>query len=184
MKRPASFALALACLAVTAAAQTPRADPPDPVPVPRAKIALTCSDAYFKTQRTNFLLEDESYPACTLRLPLALKQRWPGARTFYVLPRVSASLYAKDTRGQGRWLPLTPLVNLGRDPLHRTLDSADYDAIELVGRFGRLDETAGERTADTVSAGGKLTVCVAPIRKGETPCVTFDVAARFKVYGR
>lgn len=155
-----------------------------PVVVPRQKIGLTCTDTYFKSPRQNYLLIDESYSLCTLRLPLALRQRWPGARTFYLIPRVSATLYAKDSRGNGKWLPLSPLVNPGTDALHRAVDSATYEAVELTGHFKKLSDVAGQNRADTVSAGGKLTVCVAPVRSGETPCVTFDITARYKVYTR
>ncbi|WP_221089365.1 hypothetical protein [Deinococcus aquaedulcis] len=155
-----------------------------PVPVPREKVTLRCTDSYFKASRDNFLLADETYPTCTLRLPLALTQRWPGARTFFLIPRVSATLYAKDARGQGQWLPLAPLVNPGPDPLHRAVSAAGYEAVELSARLGKLTDAAGERTPDTVSAGGKLTVCAAPVPRNVAPCTTFDIAARFKVYRR
>ncbi len=168
-----AFALAASSLPATSS-----------IPVPRAKISLTCADSYFKTERTDFILQDELYPRCILRLPLALRERWPGKRTFYVIPRVSANLYARDSRGDGRWVPLSPLVTPGPDRLHTTLESAEYQAVELVGRFGRLNEVASPRTPDTVGAGGKITVCVAPVRVGEAPCVTFDVTARFRVYHR
>lgn len=154
------------------------------VAVPREKISLVCADSYFKAQRTDFILQDELYPHCTLIVPLALSERWPGKRTFYVIPRVSANLYAKDDRGTGRWLPLSPLVTPGGDPLHATLESATYRAVELTGKFGRLNEVAGKYTPDTVGAGGKITVCVSPVLKAEDPCVTFDVTARFRVYRR
>ncbi|THF70696.1 hypothetical protein E7T06_06035 [Deinococcus sp. Arct2-2] len=184
--------LALATLGfVSATTLTPPAAAPStpsasarPIVVPRQKIGLTCNDTYFKSPRQNYLLLDESYPLCTLRLPLALRQRWPGARTFYFIPRVSATLYAKDSRGNGKWLPLSPLVNPGADALHRAVDSATYEAVELTGQFKKLSDVAGQNKADTVSAGGKLTVCVAPVRVGETPCVTFDITARYKVYTR
>ena len=154
------------------------------ITVPREKVSLVCTDTYFKAARTDFLLPDEAYPACTLGLPLALRERWPGERSFYLIPRLAATLYARDSRGEGRWLPLAPLVNPGADPLHRVIPSRGYKGIELVAHFGKLAELAGERTPDTVGAGGKLTVCVSPVRSGETPCVTYDVTARFKVYRR
>ena len=160
-----------------ASAQTPAS-----ITVPREKISLLCTDSYFKEQRVNFLLQDENYSSCTLRLPLALKERWGGRRTFYVIPRLSASLFVKDAAGKSAWLPLSPLVVAGADPLHGTFDSKTYKAVELVGRFGKLSDVAGKSSADTVGAGGKLTVCVAPVYKGEAPCVTFDVTSRFKVY--
>ncbi|NJK45762.1 MAG: hypothetical protein HC933_17185 [Pleurocapsa sp. SU_196_0] len=105
---------------------------------------------------------------------------WKGT----VVPRLSATLYTKDDKGKGAWVPLTPLVNPGGDAFHRTLDSKTYKAVEVVGRFGKLSERAGSAKADTVSAGGKLTVCVAPVYSGEEPCVTFDVTSRFRVYQR
>ena len=154
------------------------------VEVPREKITLSCADTYFKSVRQNFLLADETYPQCTLRLPLALRQRWPGKRTFFLIPRVSATLHATDSRGQGRWLPLAPLVNPGVDPLHRAVTSADYGAVELSGSFGRLDHVAVGFTPDMISTGGRLTVCASPLRAGEAACTTFDLAARFKVYRR
>lgn len=160
------------------------APPTQTIAIPREKITLTCADTYFKSQRENFLLQDENYPNCTLRLPLALRERWPGARTFYVIPRVSASLYAKDSKGKGGWLPLSPLVNPGSDPMHLAISSGTYEAIELTGHFGKLTEVAGDQRPDTVSTGGKLTICAAPVYKNEEPCKTYDVAARFKVYTR
>lgn len=157
---------------------------PRSLPVPREKVSLTCADTYFRSPRQNFLLVDETYPHCTLRLPLALHERWPGARTFYFIPRVSATLYARDGKGKGRWLPLTPLVNPGEDPLHRAVASRAYEAVELTGPLGKLSEVAGQDRPDTVSVGGKLTVCVAPVLAGETPCVTYDLTARYRVYTR
>ncbi|BDP40597.1 hypothetical protein DAETH_05660 [Deinococcus aetherius] len=154
------------------------------VRVPRERVSLTCADTYFKTPRVNFLLLDETYPSCTVRLPLALKERWPGARTFYFIPRVSASLYARDNRGKGRWLPLSPLVNPGDDPMHRAVSSGSYEAVELTGRLGKLSDVAAQDRPDTVGVGGKLTVCVAPVRAGEAPCVTYDITARYRVYSR
>lgn len=50
--------------------------------VPREKISLVCTDRYFKVSRVDFVLQDEDYPACKLMLPLALRERWPGRRTF------------------------------------------------------------------------------------------------------
>lgn len=152
--------------------------------VPREKVSLICTDTYFKVDRVNFALPDEDYGQCTLRLPLALRERWPGRRTFFVVPRVSATLFVKDARGKGQWLPLAPLINPGGDPLHLAVDSRGYNHLELVGRFGKLGDVAGERVADTVGAGGKLTVCASPLRAGEAPCATFDLTARFKVYKR
>jgi hypothetical protein len=181
-------ALALGTLASAQTAPASKATasttPASTVTVPREKISLECSDSFYKTTRSNFILQDEVYPKCTLILPLALSQRWPGQRTFYIIPRVSANLFAKDDRGNGRWLPLSPLVTPGEDALHTTLSSDSYRAVELVGKFAKLSEVAGTRTPDTVGAGGKITVCVAPIRSGEAPCMTFDVTARFRVYRR
>lgn len=170
--------LALGTLAL-ADAQAPRT-----VTVPRQRVSLTCADTYFKAPRRDFLLVDETYPNCVLRLPLALRERWPGERTFYLIPRVSATLYARDSRDKGHWLPLTPLVNPGDDPLHRAVSSRTYRAVELAGAFGKLGDAAAGNRPDTVGVGGKLTVCVAPVRPGEDACVTFDITARYRVYGR
>ncbi|GAA5503662.1 hypothetical protein Dxin01_03421 [Deinococcus xinjiangensis] len=174
----------LGLLSLPALALSPQAAAPQTVPIPREKISLTCTDTYFKSPRQNFLLEDENYPTCTLRLPLALKERWAGARTFYIIPRVSASLHTVGERGAGKWLPLSPLVNAGVDPMHLAISSRQYSAIELTGSFGKLSDKAGGNKPDTVSTGGKVTVCAAPVYKDEDPCKTFDVAARFKVYKR
>ncbi len=182
----------LALLSASALAQRPAVSPgtvtptaaPQAIAVPREKVTLSCADSYFRSARENFLLLDENYPTCTLKLPLALHQRWPGERTFYVIPRVSASLLSRDDRGKARWTPLAPLVNPGEDPLHRMVRSGGYQAIELTGNFGKLSSKVAGSKPDTVSAGGKLTVCAAPVYRGEEPCKTFDVAARFKVYTR
>jgi hypothetical protein len=154
------------------------------ITVPREKIGLVCTDSYFKTERKNFVLQDETYPTCKLLLPLALRERWGGQRKFYVVPRVSANLYARDEKGKGQWLPLTPLVNLGEDLVHRVIPSNGYKYLELIGEFGKLSDRAGTLKPDTIGAGGKVTVCAAPIYRGEQPCVTFEVTARFRVYSR
>ena len=174
------YPLALAALILAPAL----AQAPATILIPREKVSLSCQDTYFKSVRENFLLLDETYPTCTLKMPLALHERWPGVRTFYVIPRVSASLHSKTSKGEGKWQPLSPLVNPGPDPMHRALSSRGYQAIELTGKLGKLSDTAGQNTPDTVSTGGKITVCVAPIYQGEDACKTFDVAARFKVYTR
>lgn len=185
----------LALLSVPAFAQAPAAQTSaaqvtgaQSVPIPRERVTLRCQDSYFRSVRENFLLADETYPRCTLRLRLALRERWPGARTFYVLPRVTASLYVKgggrSNQNEGRWVPLAPIVNPGRDPLHRAVPAADYGAVELQTSFGQLATQAGGGHPDTVSAGGKLTVCAAPVSAGEDACKTFDVAARYRVYTR
>jgi hypothetical protein len=183
----AALAVSLGIVARVALAQTSSAPtinaPVVNVSVPREKINLLCKDDYFKVERLNFLLLDETYSSCTLRVPLALKERWPGRRTFYVIPRVSASLFAGEGQ-KGRWLPLTPLANPGDDPFHRALDSRDYKAVELEGKIGKLTDRAGELAPNTVSAGGKITVCAAPIYRNEAPCTTFDIAARFRIYKR
>ncbi|TSA85852.1 hypothetical protein FNU79_08685 [Deinococcus detaillensis] len=156
--------------------------------VPREKISLVCTDSYFKAIRVDFVLPDEQYSQCKLLLPLALRERWPGRRTFFVIPRVSASLFVKEAGvkdgGKTQWLPLAPLVNPGADPLHLAVDSKGYGHLELVAKFVKLSDLAGEKVPDTLGAGGKLTVCAAPIYAGEAPCVTFDLTARFKVYKR
>lgn len=194
MKRIVLAALALT-FGIVARAATAQTSSPRPsstptsslpvvsVPVPRDRINLACNDDYFKVERLNFLLLDENYTRCTLRVPLALKERWPGRRTFYIIPRVSASLFAGEGQ-KARWLPLTPLANPGSDPFHRAIDSRDYKAVELQGQMGKLTERAGALVPNTVSAGGKITVCAAPVYSAESPCVTFDIAARFKVYKR
>ncbi|GAA4007259.1 hypothetical protein GCM10022631_18810 [Deinococcus rubellus] len=151
--------------------------------VPREKISLICTDSHFKVDRVDFALPDEDYGQCQLR-PLALRERWPGRRTFFIIPRVSATLLVRGDKGKSQWLPLAPLVNPGGDPLHLALDSASYDHLELVGRFGKLSDLAGKRTPDTLGAGGKLTVCASPLQAGEAPCATFDLTARFKIYRR
>jgi hypothetical protein len=154
------------------------------VVVPREKINLLCVDGYFKTERRNFALLDETYPECQLLLPLALLERWQGRRAFYIIPRVVANLYARNDKGEGKWLPLSPLVNPGLDAFHRTIPSKGYKNIVLVGNFGKLSEKAGKLKPDTIGAGGKLTVCVSPVLRGEQPCVTFDITARFRIYSR
>ncbi|WP_019586436.1 hypothetical protein [Deinococcus apachensis] len=168
--------LALGTLAL-ADAQAPRT-----VTVPRQRVNLTCADTYWGAPRKDFLLADETYPNCVLRLPLALRERWPGPRTFYFIPRVSATLYTKDGKGNGHWLPLAPLVNPGDDPLHRAVSAQTYKTVELGGQFRKLSDVAGGDKSDTVGVGGKLTVCVAPVWPGEDPCVTFDITARYRVY--
>jgi hypothetical protein len=152
------------------------------ITVPRDKISLSCTDDYFKTARVNFVLQDETYTQCNLRLPLALRERWPGRRSFYVIPRVALSLRANDKNGTGSWIPLEPLINPGTDPFHRVIDSREYKAVELSAKMGRLADKAGTLKPEAVSAGGKISVCAAPVYRNETPCVTFDVTARFKVY--
>ena len=154
------------------------------ITVPREKISLVCTDSYFKTERVNFVLQDETYPTCKLLMPLALRERWGGKRNFYVVPRVSANLFAKDDKGKGQWLPLSPLVNAGDDAFHKAIPSKGYKSVELIGQFGKLSERAGKLKPDTVGAGGKVTVCVSPVYSGEQPCVTFDITARFRIYSR
>ncbi len=160
--------------------------------VPREKIDLICTEDYYKTERKNFILQDETYNTCTLRVPLELNKLWPGRRNYYVVPRVAASLHTVGKDQQGRWLPLSSLANPGLDPLHRLLDSKTFKAVELVGSFGRMSdkvvsittEKTGQLQPDAISAGGKLTVCVAPVYRSENPCITWDVSARFKIYKR
>lgn len=106
------YPLALAALILAPAL----AQAPATILIPREKVSLSCQDTYFKSVRENFLLLDETYPTCTLKMPLALHERWPGVRTFYVIPRVSASLHSKNSKGEGKWQPLSPLVNPGPDP--------------------------------------------------------------------
>jgi hypothetical protein len=152
------------------------------ITVPRDKISLSCTDDFFKTSRINFVLQDETYTQCKLSLPLALRERWPGRRSFYIIPRVALSLRANDKNGTGSWIPLEPLINLGSDPFHRVIDSKKYKTVELSATMGKLSDKAGTLKPEAVSAGGKISVCAAPVYRNETPCVTFDVTARFKVY--
>lgn len=156
------------------------------LPVPREKIHLSCVDDYFKTSRTDFLLDDEHYSSCTLSLPLALTQRWKGSRRFYILPRLAADVTGQDRQKNEKRvrMSLANLINPGKDPLHRVIPSEGYKAIELVSQIRRpLREWVGEDfQALSYNISGKVTVCVGPVYTGEDPCVTFDVIARFKVY--
>jgi hypothetical protein len=158
------------------------------VAVPRQKVQLTCSDDYFKTERQNFLLLDETYNKCTLALPLALKQRWSGPRTFYFLPRLSVALAADDGATQNpktRWITLSSFGNPAPDVLHRAVRSRDYQTADFyTGLEKPLKEWAGNLTPKVLGVNGRVTVCAAPVYKGEDPCVTYDVNARFSVYKR
>jgi hypothetical protein len=158
------------------------------VAVPRQKVQLTCSDDYFKTERQNFLLLDETYTKCNLALPLALKQRWSGPRTFYFLPRLSVALFADDGAAQnpkGKWITLSSFGNPAPDVLHRAVRSHDYKTADFYGGLERpLKDWAGTLTPKVVGINGRVTVCVASVYKGEEPCVTYDIYARFNVYKR
>ncbi|WP_155299065.1 hypothetical protein [Deinococcus kurensis] len=180
--RPVRLPLALVLVLLTA--PQAQAAAPHSVSVPRERISLSCVEGYAQAPRLNFLLADETYPRCVLRLPLALRERWPAAQTFFVVPRVAATLYAHDTRGKGHWLPLAPLVNPGDDPLHRAVPAGTYRTLELGAALGQPARAAGDLTPDTVSVGGKVTVCAAPAPADGPPCVTFDIAARYRVYTR
>lgn len=180
--RPVRLPLALVLVLLTA--PQAQAAAPHSVSVPRERISLSCVEGYAQAPRLNFLLADETYPRCVLRLPLALRERWPAAQTFFVVPRVAATLYAHDTRGKGHWLPLAPLVNIGDDPLHRAVPAGTYRTLELGAALGQPARAAGDLTPDTVSVGGKVTVCAAPPPADGPPCVTFDIAARYRVYTR
>lgn len=106
------YPLALAALILAPAL----AQAPATILIPREKVSLSCQDTYFKSVRENFLLLDETYPTCTLKMPLALHERWPGVRTFYVIPRVSASLHSKNSKGEGKWQPPDGLIKEMRMP--------------------------------------------------------------------
>ncbi len=158
------------------------------VAVPRQKVQLSCADDYFKTERQNFLLLDETYSKCSLKLPLALKQRWSGVRTFYFLPRISVALLADDNAAQNpksKWITLSSFGNPAPDVLHRAVRSRDYKTADFYGGLERpLKDWAGNLTPKVLGINGRVTVCVAPVYKGEEPCVTYDVYARFSVYKR
>ena len=132
----------------------------------------------------DFALPDEIYSQCTLRLPLALRERWPGRRTFFVVPRVSATLFVKDAKGKGQWLPLAPLVNPGGDPLHLALDSAELRPSGAGGPL-RQAQRPGRGAPARHPGRGRQVDCLCCARcSGEAPCATFDLTARFKVYKR
>ena len=154
--------------------------------VPREKIHLSCTDDYFKTARTDFLLDDEHYSKCVLTLPLALKDRWKGSRRFYIIPRLSADVSGIQPNNASKRtrVALSSFMNPGNDPLHRVVNSENYQAVELFSAIPTALKTSlGERyQAASYNINGKITVCVGPVYQGEDPCVTFNVIARFKVY--
>lgn len=157
-----------------------------PINVPREKIHLSCTDDYFKTARTDFLLDDEHYSKCVLTLPLALKERWKGSRRFYIIPRLSADVSGiqPDNASKRTRVPLSGFMNPGNDALHRVVFSENYQAVELFSSIPTALKTSlGEPyQAASYNINGKITVCVGPVYQGEEPCVTFNVIARFKVY--
>ena len=66
--------------------------------------------------------------------------------------------------------------------LLRAISFTKSISVELSATVGKLSDKAGTLKPEAVSAGGKISVCAAPVYRNETPCVTFDVTARFKVY--
>ncbi len=163
------------CLAVTA------------IDIPREKITLRCSDEYFKSVRENFLLEDEKYSSCVLRLPLALKQTWRNAQRFYILPRVGVELISQNDKEQPpktRSQPLGEAGNPGSDSFHRLIPAKGYKAIDLVTKFsGALGkQVPADFMAKALGITGKLSICADPVAKGEDPCLTYNVMARFEIY--
>ena len=163
------------CLAVTA------------IDIPREKITLRCSDVYFKSVRENFLLEDENYSSCVLRLPLALKQTWRNAQRFYILPRVGVELISQNDKEQPpktRSQPLGEAGNPGSDSFHRLIPAKGYTSIDLVTKFsGALGkQVPADFMAKALGITGKLSVCADPVYPGEDPCLTYNVVARFEIY--
>ena len=157
------------------------------VVVPQNKIELGCKDNKFLLERQNFLLLDETYQQCTLRLPLALKERWAGRRTFYFLPRISIALFSQDKDlKNGRWTPIGSLGNPEDDILHRIVSSKNYKRAELVGSLEKpLQDWAGvDRIPKVLGVEGRMSVCVSPVYKGEASCVTFNINARYNIYKR
>lgn len=157
------------------------------VVVPQNKIELGCKDNKFALERLNFLLLDEIYQKCTLRLPLALKERWGGRRTFYFLPRISVALFSQDKDlKNGRWTPLGSFGNLENDVLHRIVSSKEYKRAELVGNLQKpLQDWAGaDRIPKVLGIEGRMSVCVSPVYKGEEPCITFNINSRYNIYKR
>ena len=157
------------------------------VVVPQSKIELGCKDNKFALERQNFLLLDETYRNCTLRLPLALKERWSGRRTFYFLPRISVALFSQDKDlKNGRWTPLGSFGNPEDDVLHRIVSSKNYKRAELVGDLQKpLQDWAGaDRIPKVLGIEGRMSVCVSPVFKGEVPCVTFNINSRYNIYKR
>ncbi len=156
------------------------------VNVPQNKIELACKDSKFNLERQNFLLLDETYQTCTLRLPLTLKERWGGRRNFYFLPRISVALFSQDKDSKnGRWTPLGSFGNPD-DLLHRVISSKNYKRAELFGNLEKpLQDWAGaDRIPKVLGIEGRMSVCVSPVYAGEAPCVTFNINARYNIYKR
>jgi hypothetical protein len=157
------------------------------VNVPQNKIELGCKDSKFNLERLNFLLLDETYQNCRLRLPLALKERWGGRRNFYLLPRISVALFSQDKDSKnGRWTPLGSFGNPDDDLLHRVISSKNYKRAELFGNLEKpLQDWAGaDRIPKVLGIEGRMSVCVSPVYAGEAPCVTFNINARYNIYKR
>jgi hypothetical protein len=173
------FVLALGSMFSSANAET--------VNVPQNKIELGCKDNKFNLERLNFLLLDETYQNCRLRLPLALKERWRGRRNFYFLPRISVALFSQDKDSKnGRWTPLGSFGNPEDDLLHRIISSKNYKRAEMIGSLEKpLQDWAGaDRIPKVLGVEGRVSVCVSPVYAGEAPCVTFNINARYNIYKR
>lgn len=156
------------------------------IDIPRDKIQMFCSDDYFKSSRANFVLEDERYGTCKLKLSLALRQKWPDARRFYILPRVTVELVSQSKAAPVK-VNRTPLTSFGNpqpDTLHRLIPVKDFQTVDLfMNLSGNLQGQVAENfVAQALGVSGKLTVCADPIGKGEDPCLTYNVIARFKIY--
>jgi hypothetical protein len=157
------------------------------IDIPREKITLRCADEYFKSIRENFLLEDEKYSSCVLRLPLSLKQTWKNAQRFYILPRVGVELVSLNDKEQPpktRSQPLGQFGNPGSDSFHRLIPAKGYKSIDLVTKFtGSLDQqVSADFRAKALGITGKLSICADPVALGEDPCLTYNVIARFEIY--
>jgi hypothetical protein len=159
--------------------------------VPQNQLQLSCTEPYYKKTRENFMLLDEKYSVCKLSMPLALRERWKGRRTFYFIPRVSMNLYSeasqadKEGKRKSRWLALPALVNLEDDASHRIVASTGYKTLELQNKpSDSLKNLAGGLVPRLVSIEGRVTVCVAPVYRGDLPCVTFEVRGQYNVYNR
>jgi hypothetical protein len=159
--------------------------------VPQNRLQLSCTEPYYKKTRENFMLLDEKYSICKLSMPLALRERWKGRRTFYFIPRVSMNLYSeaaeadKEGSRKSRWLALPALVNLEDDPSHRIVASTGYKTLELQSKPNNsLKNLANGLVPRLVSIEGRVTVCVAPVYRGDLPCITFEVRGQYNVYNR
>lgn len=80
--------------------------------------------------------------------------------------------------------PLTTFSNPNPDTLHRLIPVQDYQTVDLFMNLpGMLGGQVAENfVAQALGVSGKLTVCADPINKGEDPCLTYNVIARFKIH--